>query len=193
MKKTLLTALIGASVTTAPLAGEWAKLSYTVPTDISNAAATIEPPALTDAQAQSIADQIFINSNTHELAVLSPKEMAETEGAWLPLAFAAWTLGAGAISAWTNHIKHQYNHGEWASTNSTLFATGVGMAGGMHGKAIIKAASLTGWQAVKVSVGGAAISSVGAYGNPFNEKATPKPYREDVISNSFRQNSYEDK
>lgn len=162
MKKALLVTLIGASITTAPLASEWAKLSYTVPAD-SNAAATIEPPAPTNAQAQNIADQIFINSNTHELAVLSPEEMAETEGAFWPVL--AYMGASAAISAALNNGINYYSRGEFLGWKGTMYSAAAGSVGGIYSGLGAKAGGLLARGVMGAN--GLALSSTINATNPF--------------------------
>ncbi len=73
-----------------------------------------------------------------QLAELSPQEMKETEGAFLPLV--AGALMGGAISAWANHGISKIKTGQFASTRSTLAATAGGMIGGAYSNAMLRGA-----------------------------------------------------
>lgn len=200
MKRAIMTTLLAAAISQSASANEWAKVTFAenatekIPAQKiairETAAQTI--PAQTSADSGEIADIIFTQTDMTQIAVLSPEEMAETEGAFAPAVWVAYTLAGGAFGAWANHIRHHSNHGEWASMPSTLFATGTGMIGVGHGAAIIRAANLTGGQAIKVGSGGAAITAVSAYGNPFNERAPARP-ADNRISDSWRNRTYEDK
>lgn len=55
----------------------------------------------------------------------------------MPLALITLTTGVGAIGAWGNHYNSYKNTGQFASTSSTLKATGKGMVAGasMYGGA----------------------------------------------------------
>lgn len=77
-----------------------------------------------------IAEIIFEHTDINRLAVLSPEEMAETEGALIPLGLALGAFARGNYSAWDNHIEHRKNNnGQWASSQDTAKAALRGMAG----------------------------------------------------------------
>lgn len=71
---------------------------------------------------------------------LSDKEMAETEGAVLPLVAAV--LVGGATSAWFNHGASFVTTGKPASVRSTLFATGAGMVSGAYTNTALRVAQI---------------------------------------------------
>lgn len=73
---------------------------------------------------------IFADNQNLQVATLSTQEMQETEGALIPLPFAALTLGGGAVSAWGNHAKTFNETGHIASVDDTIKATGTGMVTG---------------------------------------------------------------
>lgn len=75
-----------------------------------------------------------------QVATLSETEMKETEGAWIQ--FAAGVLGGGAFGAWTNHGIAKARTGQWASTRSTLAATGGGMIGGGYSNLMLRGAGI---------------------------------------------------
>lgn len=117
MKKTLLTTLIAASISTAPLANELGKLKFA--TD-SAAQAPAQKIAIQEEIAQksafskaeetdTIPELIFDHTDISQLAVLTPDEMAETEGAAYPLLVALVSMNAGV---WSNHVVHKRYTGE---------------------------------------------------------------------------------
>lgn len=71
---------------------------------------------------------------------LSKQEMKETEGAWVPL-FASILMG-GAIGAWGNHGVNYYQTGQFASAQSTMYATGAGMIGGAYSHVMLSGADI---------------------------------------------------
>lgn len=90
------------------------------------------PVMAQDLQQQAFEAQVFHTEagKPMQLAELSQQEMKETEGA---IAFAPAILavtGGGVIGAWGNHIYTKNKTGQFASVNSTLKATGAGMAVG---------------------------------------------------------------
>lgn len=106
MKKLVISALIAGISATAPLYAQ-------------------------TAAADSIEQQVFDKS--FDVAVLSPQEMRETEGA-----FTFGTLGNGmlfsmSMSAVGNHALHYLKHGETASMDSTLLSLGTGAVTGYFG------------------------------------------------------------
>ena len=74
------------------------------------------------------ADLAFAFEDVENLqaVAMTDKQMAETQGAALPLAFVALATGGGAVGAWSNHYNSYKNTGQFASTSSTLRATGKG-------------------------------------------------------------------
>lgn len=79
--------------------------------------------------------------NNLQVATLSSKEMQETEGAVVP--FIATAIVSGALGAWVNHGISKIQTGEWASTSSTLFATGSGMIGGGYSNLMLRGAGIS--------------------------------------------------
>lgn len=109
---------------------------------------------------------------------LSNQEMKETQGAVLP--FVAAALMGGAFGAWSNHGMSYYNTGNFASLNSTLWATGGGAIGGGYSNLMLRGAGIatspfvssawrgtTGYTNVFIRGNGAAIgySNAGIYKN----------------------------
>lgn len=85
-------------------------------------------------------NQVFDTNSLDQIQAmeLSSQEMKDTQGAFVPL-LALGILGGGAFSAWTNHGINYYQTGNFASVNSTLQATGFGMASGAVGGGAITA------------------------------------------------------
>lgn len=92
------------------------------------------------------ADLAFAFEDVENLqaVAMTDKQMAETQGAALPLAFVALATGGGAVGAWSNHYNSYKNTGQFASTSSTLRATGKGaltgasLYGGARGVSIAR-------------------------------------------------------
>ena len=80
---------------------------------------------------QHLADPglVFEMDNTMplELAELSRREMIETEGEFVPLAYLAGVLAYGAINAWSYHGDHYFKHGRLGSSRGAAAAAGRGM------------------------------------------------------------------
>lgn len=72
---------------------------------------------------------------------LSNQEMKDTQGALLP--FFAGVLMGGAVGAWSNHGITYYQTGDFASTQSTLFATGAGAIGGGYSNLMLRGAGIS--------------------------------------------------
>ena len=130
MKKLVISALIAGISATAPLYAQ-------------------------TAAADSIEQQVFDKS--FDVAVLSPQEMRETEGA-----FSFGTLGNGALigAAYTanlNHITHYLMHGEAASMDSTILSLGLGAMTGAHATVGAAAENLTVLQALQARINGLGI------------------------------------
>lgn len=123
-------------------------------------------PAPVQEEVVAIDRQIFDNSI--DLAALSPQEMRETEGAFAPLAWVAWTLEGAAINAWTNHYKSYKETGQPASVGSTAYAAGVGALGGAVGRGLSAAEGLTGIGKVVMGANGAFVTKTLNYANPTN-------------------------
>lgn len=86
---------------------------------------------------------VFDSSQVNNIQVLelSNKEMNETKGAVLPLI--AGALVGGALGAWSNHGINYYKTGEFASTQSTLLATGAGAIGGGYTNLMLRGAGIS--------------------------------------------------
>lgn len=134
MKKILLTTLITAAISSAAQANELAKLSYIsdavpVSTVISNNIELASIVAPNETKAVNIgkndtSQHIFIPGDSLlEFAILTPEEMAETEGALHPVLLALAMINA---SVWSNHGFSYYHTGQPASLESTALAAATG-------------------------------------------------------------------
>ncbi len=87
-------------------------------------------------------NRVFDTTQSDQLQALelSKQEMKETEGAWVPL-FASILMG-GAIGAWGNHGVNYYQTGQFASAQSTMYATGAGMIGGAYSHVMLSGAGI---------------------------------------------------
>lgn len=157
MKKLVLSALIVGISTATPLS---------VYAKTTKHGKNKQKPAPVQEEMVAIDRQIFDNSV--EIAALSPQEMRETEGAFAPLAWAAWTLTGAAMNAWANHYKSYRETGEPASIGSTAYATGVGALGGAVGRGLSAAEGLTGIGRVAMGANGAFVTKTLNYANPTN-------------------------
>lgn len=133
MKRTILATLIAASISTTPLANELAKLSFATDSAVqAPAQKTViqEKIAVKSAsqhakEADTIPELIFDHTDVSQFAVLTPDEMAETEGAVWP-AIIAFTLGGAAIGGWSTHYDSIQKTGHYADYPDL----GKGMANG---------------------------------------------------------------
>ena len=90
-----------------------------------------------------VLNNIFDTTQLENIQVLelSNQEMTETKGAVLP--FVAGALMGGALGAWSNHAISYYQTGDFASTQSTLFATGAGAIGGGYTNLMLRGAGIS--------------------------------------------------
>lgn len=122
MKKAILATLIATSISNTALANELAKLKFINEAPTPTFAAI---PAKTDSVLSvdplttDISQQVFVDNNIYEIALLTPEEMAETEGAAWPVLVALAWINAGV---WGNHGISYYHTGQPASVESTALA-----------------------------------------------------------------------
>lgn len=151
MKKTILTTLIAAGISTAPLANELAKLNFATDSAAQAPAQkvviqkkeAIKSTSQHTEDADTIPELIFDHTDVSQLAVLTPEEMVETEGATIErgpggFGFGSFTVseGAGMFSrsvvegfakgAAATQGLHYLQHGEFADTKSTILGGTIG-------------------------------------------------------------------
>lgn len=120
MKKTILATLIAAGISTAPLANELAKLKFATDSGAQTPAQqtavsekVAQKSASSKAEEDTIPELIFDQTDIRQLAVLTPDEMAQTEGAVWP-AIAAFALAGAAIGGWSTHYDSIQKTGHYA-------------------------------------------------------------------------------
>jgi len=102
-----------------------------------------------------------------QLAALSELEMKETDGAFAPLPFLAWSLGGAAASSWIHHGRSIHRTGHLGSSRGAAWAAGAGFLGGIHGRGLAAGAGVTGFGRHFLSAQGAAVSSSLNFANPW--------------------------
>lgn len=112
---------------------------YAVPFALSVLMATV--PLVAQANTQEL-NQVFdiTQSENIQALELSNQEMKDTQGAILPF-IAAIAVG-GAFGAWSNHGITYLQTGNFASVNSTLYATGAGAIGGGYTNLMLRGAGI---------------------------------------------------
>lgn len=184
MKKTLLTTLIVASISTAPLANELGKLKFA--TD-SGAQAPVQKQTHVQkiviqeknvsqhtGETDTIPELIFDHTDMGQLAVLTPDEMAETEGAVWPVV--AYMAINAVFSAGIQNGINYYQHGKFLDWRGNAYAAGAGAIGGAYTGVGKNLAAATVGKLDKVFTSGtmwangALISSTVNAGNPFRDR-----------------------
>lgn len=147
MKKLVLTSVLSVAMVSAPVFAQEQKIALlkTISEQSSSAPAStqhipeIQLLSLEDYRVEEVVDKAveltsadlsfaFDNHEHLDFIAMTDKQMAETEGAILPLV--AFALVGGAAFAWKNHHDSYQETGSFASAGDTLKATGEGMLAG---------------------------------------------------------------